>query len=84
MLIFESVIWHTTSRRGKLSVSSGVDPQSINHSNVSARGSSAVELRGKIVHVTDGDTVGIVVGKETIRIRLEGIEIPAAKQSFGI
>lgn len=43
----------------------------------------AVELTGKVVHVTDGDTVGILVGKETIKIRLEGIDAPESKQAFG-
>ena len=42
-----------------------------------------VELRGKIIHVTDGDTVGILVGNETIKIRLEGIDAPESKQAFG-
>jgi len=42
-----------------------------------------VELRGKIVYVADGDTVGILADKETIKIRLEGIDAPESKQAFG-
>lgn len=41
------------------------------------------ELTGKIVSVTDGDTVKVLVGKETITIRLEGIDAPESRQSFG-
>lgn len=42
-----------------------------------------VELTGKVVHITDGDTVGLLVGKQTIKIRLEGIDAPESKQAFG-
>lgn len=42
-----------------------------------------VTLCGKVVSVTDGDTLSLLVGKETIKIRLEGIDAPESKQSFG-
>ena len=41
------------------------------------------ELTGKIVSITDGDTAKILVGKEQVTIRLEGIDAPESKQSFG-
>lgn len=40
-------------------------------------------LRGKVVHVADGDTLTVLVGTEQIKIRLEGIDSPEAKQAFG-
>ena len=41
------------------------------------------ELSGKIVSITDGDTAKILVGKEQVTIRLEGIDAPESTQSFG-
>ena len=41
------------------------------------------ELSGKIVSITDGDTAKILVGKEQVTIRLEGIDAPESSQSFG-
>jgi len=41
------------------------------------------ELKGKVVAVTDGDTLKVLVNKETITVRLEGIDAPESKQSFG-
>lgn len=38
---------------------------------------------GKVVSVTDGDTVRVLIGQEQIRIRLEGIDAPEQKQAFG-
>lgn len=38
---------------------------------------------GKVVTVIDGDTVRVLVGAEQIRVRLEGIDAPEAKQAFG-
>ncbi|MDB5340948.1 MAG: micrococcal nuclease, partial [Planctomycetaceae bacterium] len=35
------------------------------------------------VHIADGDTVNLLVGKETIKIRLDGIDAPESKQAFG-
>ena len=36
-----------------------------------------------MVGVSDGDTITLLVDKKTIKIRLEGIDAPEAKQSFG-
>jgi endonuclease YncB( thermonuclease family) len=36
-----------------------------------------------VVGVSDGDTITVLVDKKPIKIRLEGIDAPEAKQSFG-
>lgn len=41
------------------------------------------EFTGKVIAVTDGDTIKVLVKNETITIRLEGIDAPESKQSFG-
>ncbi|WP_417737743.1 thermonuclease family protein [Rosistilla oblonga] len=41
------------------------------------------ELTGKIISVTDGDTIKILVNRKPVTVRLEGIDAPEAKQSFG-
>lgn len=42
-----------------------------------------VELKGTVVHISDGDTIRILVGSEAITIRLEGIDAPESGQAFG-
>ncbi|HBJ35564.1 MAG TPA: nuclease, partial [Planctomycetaceae bacterium] len=41
------------------------------------------EFQGKVVSVADGDTVTVLVNKEQVRVRLEGIDAPESNQSFG-
>jgi endonuclease YncB( thermonuclease family) len=41
------------------------------------------EISGKVVGVTDGDTLTLLVNKETIKVRLEGIDAPESGQSYG-
>lgn len=41
------------------------------------------ELAGKVVKVTDGDTLTVLVDKTEHKIRLAGIDAPEAKQPFG-
>lgn len=41
------------------------------------------DLVGKVVGVSDGDTITVLVDKKPIKIRLEGIDAPESKQSFG-
>ena len=41
------------------------------------------ELSGKVIGVTDGDTIKVLVNKESVTVRLEGIDAPESKQSFG-
>ena len=43
----------------------------------------ATDLVGKVVGVSDGDTITVLVDKKPLKIRLEGIDAPEAKQSFG-
>jgi micrococcal nuclease len=41
------------------------------------------QLTGKVIGVSDGDTIKILVNKKQVTVRLEGIDAPEAKQSFG-
>ncbi len=44
----------------------------------------AQTLAGRIIHVSDGDTVtALLPGHEKIRIRLAGIDAPESRQDFG-
>jgi endonuclease YncB( thermonuclease family) len=40
------------------------------------------EFSGKVVGVTDGDTIKVLVNKKSVTVRLEGIDAPEARQSF--
>ena len=40
-------------------------------------------LRGKVVDVSDGDTITVLVDRKPIKIRLDGIDAPESGQSFG-
>ena len=40
-------------------------------------------LTGKVIGVTDGDTITVLVNKQSIKVRLEGIDAPESRQSFG-
>lgn len=44
---------------------------------------SAAEFSGRVVAVTDGDTIGVLVANEEYKIRLHGIDTPERKQDFG-
>lgn len=51
---------------------------------LSAAHASAYELVGKVIHVTDGDTVTLLDdAKEQYKIRLYGIDAPERKQPYG-
>ena len=41
------------------------------------------EFSGKVIAITDGDTIKVLVGKESVTVRLEGIDAPEKSQSFG-
>jgi micrococcal nuclease len=43
----------------------------------------AEEFRGKVVGITDGDTIRVLRGAEEVKIRLEGIDCPESRQAFG-
>ena len=40
-------------------------------------------ITGKVVSVTDGDTVGVLVNQQEVKIRLHGIDCPEGGQNFG-
>ncbi|MBB6431541.1 thermonuclease family protein [Algisphaera agarilytica] len=40
-------------------------------------------LTGRVVGVSDGDTITILIDKEEVKIRLEGIDAPETGQAFG-
>ena len=40
-------------------------------------------LTGKVIGVTDGDTIKVLVNRKTVKVRLEGIDAPESSQSFG-
>ena len=41
------------------------------------------EFTGKVIGVTDGDTIKVLVNKESVTVRLEGIDAPESGQSYG-
>ncbi|HBJ34103.1 MAG TPA: nuclease [Planctomycetaceae bacterium] len=41
------------------------------------------EFTGRVVGVTDGDTVKVLVGTQSVTVRLEGIDAPETGQAFG-
>lgn len=44
----------------------------------------AASITGKVVAVADGDTITVLTaGKESVKVRLYGIDAPEAKQAFG-
>ena len=45
--------------------------------------SPAERLHGKVIAITDGDTVRVLVGSETVKVRLWGIDAPEHNQAFG-
>jgi micrococcal nuclease len=47
--------------------------------------SSPVETRftGRVVALSDGDTITVLVGTGQVKIRLDGIDAPEAKQAYG-
>ena len=45
--------------------------------------SAFADLKGKVVRVLDGDTVEILSGQHTKRVRLNGIDAPEKDQPYG-
>lgn len=41
------------------------------------------DITGKVVGVTDGDTITVLVGREQVKVRLDGIDAPERRQAFG-
>ena len=50
---------------------------------VLALSTEASELTGKVVSVSDGDTLRVLVDDQQIKIRLGGIDAPESDQPFG-
>lgn len=51
--------------------------------SLSASMACADTLSGKVVAVSDGDTLTVLVGQQQIKIRVSGIDAPEKKQPFG-
>ena len=41
------------------------------------------EIGGKVIGVTDGDTITVLADNKTIKVRLEGVDAPESNQSYG-
>ena len=50
---------------------------------VLALNTEASELTGKVVSVSDGDTIRVLVNNQQLKIRLGGIDAPESDQPFG-
>lgn len=50
---------------------------------LTAQSVCARTLIGKVVAVTDGDTIKVLVNKKEVKVRLYGIDTPEKKQAFG-
>ncbi len=46
--------------------------------------SNTFAFQGKVVHISDGDTITVIHDGNKEKIRLYGIDTPEIKQSFGI
>lgn len=44
---------------------------------------ACAQLEGKVISISDGNTFTLLVDKETIKVRLHGIDCPEKKQDFG-
>lgn len=43
----------------------------------------APEITGRVVSITDGDTLVVLVDQKQVKVRLEGIDSPESRQAFG-
>ncbi len=48
-----------------------------------AAGAARAETGGRVVGVVDGDTIDVIAGRATTRVRLWGIDCPEMGQPFG-
>lgn len=45
--------------------------------------SARADFSGRVVHVHDGDTISVIVGRQALRVRLAGIDSPERYQPHG-
>lgn len=45
--------------------------------------SALADFTGRVVKVSDGDTITVLVIKTQIRVRLDAIDAPESRQAFG-
>src|SRR5262245_25392973 len=50
---------------------------------VLAQGAGAETLQGRVVRVSDGDTLTLLVDRKQFKVRLTEIDAPESKQAFG-
>jgi endonuclease YncB( thermonuclease family) len=50
---------------------------------LSLPGSALADLVGRVVKVSDGDTVTLLIDNRQIKVRLDAIDAPEMKQAFG-
>jgi endonuclease YncB( thermonuclease family) len=43
----------------------------------------STEITGKVVSIADGDTCTVLIDREQVKVRLDGIDAPEKKQPFG-
>src|SRR3970040_1841997 len=48
-----------------------------------APSAALADFTGRVVKVSDGDTLTVLVNKEQVRVRLDGIDAPERGQAFG-
>jgi endonuclease YncB( thermonuclease family) len=53
------------------------------HAFIAAKIRPVKVITGKVVSITDGDTILVMDGTEARKIRLEGIDAPESRQAFG-
>ena len=46
-------------------------------------GVARADLTGKVIHITDGDNLTVIINNEWVRVRLAGIDAPETNQPFG-
>lgn len=46
-------------------------------------GAANADFTGRVINVSDGDTLTVLVKKTQVRVRLESIDAPESKQAFG-
>ena len=50
---------------------------------IAASVTHAETLTGRVVGISDGDTITVLVGQQQVKVRLADIDAPESKQAFG-